>query len=234
MDTTTADINTHLGNSINLIYRVLDLYNKHQTITPRDVSDIFTTMTDQDKNAVQWAYEQLKIIKSKSKKIDINAIHIKQEQKSKDLAIGLLRAIGQTLPGKQFPSGDKMATDLGLNDPSTKQEFITEYNLTVDALKTSKNQHKINSMDQSLIMWAWIGRGLAGTLLVFVLFFIGRKLYELVMEIRKSIANFVMPNRKQLSKFKLFTFLGKRKKPRLIPTFVQATDEDSDGDHVET
>jgi hypothetical protein len=234
MNTTTADINAHLGNSIDLIYRVLDLYDRNKTITPADVSKIFTAMSDQDKHAVEWAYEKLKSIGLKNKKIDINAIHIKQEQNSKDLAIGLLRAIGKTLPGKQFPSGDKMATDLGLNDPIAKQEFITEYNLTVDALRTSKNQHKINSMDQSLIMWAWIGRGLAGTLLVFVLFFIGRKLYELAMEIRKSIANFVMPTRKQLSKFKLFTFLGKRKKPRLVPTFVQATDEDGDDDNVET
>jgi len=227
MNTNTTDINTHLTNSIELVFKVLELY-KNETVNPTDVINVLSRITEQDRLVAEWAYNKLKGLKKKS--INIDNIRIEREKNSKDLAIRLLQTIGSTLPGKKFPNGEEMATTLELTD---KKEFIDEYNSTVSKLDRLRQQQKINSMDKSLVMWAWIGRSLAGTLLVFVLFFIGRKLYELVMEIRKSVSNFIMPTRRQLSKFALFTFLGKRKKPRLIPTFVPAADEEDD-ETVET
>lgn len=223
MDDEFQKISNSVGAAISILSRTLGLYEKvrdGQKLAPQDVSGILNDVRGKQKE-LEWAYDQLKEVSKNP--FHLKFIKIHSEQHSTQMAINLLSAMAKTSPGKPFPSATEMAKTLDIQEPKNRDKFVKGYGDAAAQIEASQ----ASAQTQSFNIWYWICMSMFGTFAFVIALWMARKFYEMVMNVRKRVADFVMPKR-PLSNFKFFTFVRKHKRkfwPVMVPLAGPPMDE---------
>jgi hypothetical protein len=195
--------------AVNLMTQTIELYEQHRqgkSIQPTDVQKILRQLSS-DKEDLKWAIDKVAEVKKNPLKLDF--IRVSSEAHSTKMAVNLLNAMGQTSPGKPFPSAESMVHTLGIEKKENVELFKEGYNDTVRKIEKSH----LSAQDKTSNFWFWMCMSMFGTLGLLVAFWIARKFYEMFMEWRENVAKFFMP-KGPLTKFSLFSFIKKNRKKR--------------------
>lgn len=214
------EITKSVDAAISIMSRTIGLYEKVSRREELSKDDVLGILGDlkTNKTNLLWAYKELG--KVAQNPFHFKFIKIHSEEHSTAMAINLLSAMALTSPGKPFPPAGTMVEKLGITTPENISKFSKGYE---DAVSKIESSHA-SAQTKSFNIWYWICMSMFGTFAFLVVLWIIRKFYEMVMELRESIANLIKPG--EFSRFKLFT-LVKRKSSRFnfFPFFTMASSD---------
>lgn len=219
------EIEQKVNAGVKLLEKTLDFYGKvkkKENIGVQEIGDLLKEI-GANKDELRWVVNTVKSVKNNP--LDLQFINVQSEKKSTEMAVRLLNAMGQTSPGRGYPSASKMADDLGIKKKENRVIFEEGYKDTVEKIKSSH----LSAQEKTFNIWYWICMSMFSTMAFAVCVLILRRIWEWWMDVRESWAKWAMPSKSQLKKFSWWNWIYKKDKPK-GPRIYLATEKPDEDD----